>query len=198
MAAVADVSTVPRSWRAGRRGRTGRVCANVLSGVPSVAEARAVTVGLSVEVPSVDFGVLLVLYGAHRRTRDQSRRHTNHLGNIALLPGDRRRRWQRPRRGRECVTHRLGRIVLDGERASRPVFLRARGDDTVDPQFCGDPRSRLASSIRRSTVVLSPAATITGTVTFRTRRATPRLIGQVRVAAPLVDTIDFGPNPTTR
>lgn len=168
-------------------------------GVPSVAEARAVTVGLSMEVPSVDFGVLLVhtVRIAGRVTNPDGTPTTS--GNIALLPETGVGGGRGPGAGANA-----SRIDWDGSFSMASVppgryILRARGDDTVDPQFAVTPITIGELDQTNLTVVLSPAATITGTVTFQNTQgnSTPDP-GQVRVAAPLVDTIDFGPNPTTR
>ena len=168
-------------------------------GVPSIAEARAVTVGLSMEVPSIDFGVLLVhtVRVAGRVTNPDGTPTTS--GNIALLPETGTGGGRGPGAGANA-----SRIDWDGSFSMASVppgryILRARGDDTEEPQFALQPITIGDLDQTSLTVILSPAATINGTVTFQNTQgqSTPNP-DQVRVAAPLVDTADFGPNPTTR
>ena len=168
-------------------------------GVPSVNDARTVTVGLSMEVPSVDFGVLLV------RTARVSGHVTNPdgtattAGNVMLVPeggggggGG---------RGGGAFASRIdwdGSFAMAGVAPGR-YQLRARGDDTDEPQFVLQPITVGDTDLTGLTVILTPAASITGTVTFQNTQGqqTPDP-GQVRVAAPLVDMIDLGPNQTAR
>ena len=168
-------------------------------GVPSVAEARAVSVGLSLEVPSIDFNVLLV------RTARISGRVTNPdgtattAGNIVLIPETGGRAW----RGGAGATF-ASRIDWDGSFSMAGVapgryLLRARGDDTNEPQFALQPITADGTDLPNLTVILTPAATITGTVTFlNTGGAQAPDPATVRVAVPLVDALDIGPNPTAR
>ena len=78
-----------------------------------------VTVGLSVEVPSVDFSVLLV------RTARVAGHVTNPdgtpttAGNVTLMP-ERERPWA-GRQRRIRIAHRVGRGILDGRRRARPL-----------------------------------------------------------------------------
>ena len=165
-------------------------------GVPSVNDARAVTVGLSVEVPSVDFSVLLV------RTARVAGHVTNPdgtpttAGNIMLIPES------SGRAGRNGAF--ASRIEWDGAFSMAGVapgryLLRARSDDTVEPQFALQPMTIGESDLPDLTVILSPAASISGTIVFQNTQGqqVPDL-GTIRVSAPLVDQIDLGPNPTTR
>ena len=168
-------------------------------GVPSANEARAVTVGLSMEVPSIDFAVLLV------RTARVSGRVTNPdgtattAGNVALVPET----GGRPGRGGLGGTF-ASRIDWDGSFGMAGVapgryLMRARGDDTVEPQFALQPITVTDTDLTNLTVVLAPAASVSGSVTFlNTQGQQAPDAGQVRVAAPLVDAIDIGPNPTAR
>lgn len=168
-------------------------------GVPSVAEARAVAVGLSLEVPSIDFNVLLV------RTARISGRVTNPdgtattAGNVVLVPES----GARGGRGGNGSTF-ASRIEWDGSFSMAGVapgryMLRARGDDTDQPQFTLQPLTIVGADLANLTVILTPAATITGTVTFLNTGGTQAPDpATVRVAAPLVDAVDIGPNPTAR
>ncbi|MGC4084087.1 MAG: carboxypeptidase-like regulatory domain-containing protein [Vicinamibacterales bacterium] len=168
-------------------------------GVPSVNEARAVTVGLSAETPSIDFSVLLV------RTARISGRVTNPdgsettAGNVSLIPE------AGGRGGRGTLGTTFGsRINWDGTFAMAGVapgryVLRARSEDTVEPQFAVQPITVAETDLTNLTVVLSPAASISGSISFETTQGqqVPDPAG-VRVGAPLVDTIDNGPNPIAR
>jgi hypothetical protein len=167
-------------------------------GVPSVNEARPVTVGLSLEVPSIDFGVLLV------RTARISGHVTNPdgsettAGNVMLVPES---GGTRGGRGGGTFASRIdwdGSFAMAGVAPGRYV-LRARSDDSVEPQFAVQPITVTDSDLTNLTVVLSVAASISGTVTFQNTQGqqTPDP-AQVRVAAPLVDVMDVGPNPTAR
>jgi hypothetical protein len=168
-------------------------------GVPSVGEARPVTVGLSLEVPSIDFGILLV------RTARVSGRVTNPdgtattAGTVMLVPET----GGGPGRGGGGANF-ASRIEWDGAFAMAGVapgryVIRARGEDTVEPQFALQPITVGDTDLTNLTVILAPAASVSGTVTFQnTQGQQPPDPGQVRVAAPLVDQVDFGPNATAR
>jgi hypothetical protein len=168
-------------------------------GVPSVAEARPITVGLSVEVPSIDFAVLLVrtaLVAGHVTNPDGT---ATTAGNVALVPES------AGRAGRGGIGGMFtSRIDWDGSFSIRGVapgryVLRARSDDSVEPQFAIQPITVSDVDLPALTVILSPAASISGTVTFENSQgqSVPDP-GQIRVGAPLIDTMDIGPNPTTR
>ncbi|HUR32258.1 MAG TPA: carboxypeptidase-like regulatory domain-containing protein [Vicinamibacterales bacterium] len=168
-------------------------------GVPSASEARPVTVGLSMEIPSIDFAILLV------RTARISGRVTNPdgtattAGNIVLVPET----GGRPGRGGASGTI-ASRIDWDGSFSIAGVapgryVLRARSDDTVEPQFALQPITVADTDLTNLTVVLAEAASISGSVSFQgTQGQQAPDPGQVRVAAPLVDQTDLGPNPTAR
>ncbi len=168
-------------------------------GVPTVAEARAVTVGLSMEVPSVDFNVLLVrtAHVAGRVTNPDGTPTTS--GTIVLMPES----GGLPGRGPASGTSN-SRIDWDGSFSMASVppgryLLRARGDDTEEPQFAVQPITIGDTDLTNLTVILSPAASVSGTVTFqRSQAQSTSDPGQIRVAAPLVNAVDIGPNPTSR
>ena len=165
-------------------------------GVPSVNDARSVSVGLSVEVASIDFSVLLVRtsrVAGHVVNPDGT---PTTAGNVILMPEG------GARTGRNGTF--ASRIEWDGEFSMAGVspgryLLRARSDDTVEPQFALQPLTVSESDLPDLTVILAAAASISGNVVFQNSQ------GQqvpdpatVRVAAPLVDQIDIGPNPTAR
>jgi hypothetical protein len=76
--------------------------------------------------------------------------------------------------------------------------LRARGDDTVEPQFALQPITVADSDLTNLTVILSPGAGVSGSITFQNTQGRVPDPGQVRIGAPLVDGADMGPNPTAR
>jgi hypothetical protein len=160
-------------------------------------EARAVSVGLSVEAPSIDFAVLLVhtaTVSGHVTNPDGTE---TTAGNVALLPES------GPRAGGRggAFGSRIdwdGSFSIAGVAPGRYV-LRARSDDSVEPQFAVQPITVAEADLPGLTVVLSAAASISGTVTFqRTQGQQAPDAGQIRIAAPLVDAIDAGPNPVAR
>jgi hypothetical protein len=156
--------------------------------VPSVNEARAVSVGLGLEVPS---------------TTQRAARPHGHLGRVTGVDGTattagnvmpmpkRETGWSRHQYVR--VAHRLdGSFSMAG---GRHFMLRARGDDTDLPQFAlqltvdgADRRPTSRSSCARATItdgdVPQPAAQAPDPAT-------------VRVAA-VVDAIDIGRTDGTR
>jgi carboxypeptidase family protein len=173
-------------------------------GVPSVNEARAVTIGLAAEVAGVDFNVLLV------RSSRISGRVTNadgsaaSAGNVNLIPEGATGRGGGPLGGNYG-----SRIQDDGVFSIVNVppgryVLRARGDgprsrdDYVPPQFALLPLT-VNGDISNLNVALGMGATISGTVTFQaTQSRQPPQIGQFRIVASLVDRSDMGPNSTAR
>jgi hypothetical protein len=115
-------------------------------------------------------------------------------GNVMLLPES----GGRSNRGGANFASRIewdGAFSMAGVAPGR-YLLRARSDDTVEPQFALQPVTIADSDLADLTVILAPAASISGTVVFQGQL--PPDPGQVRIAAPLVDQIDIGPNPTAR
>lgn len=164
-------------------------------GVPSVGEARTVNVGLSVELSSIDFSVLMV------RTARVGGRVTNPdgspttAGNVALVPET------GPTRGGGSGLNFGSRIDWDGSFGMVGVppgryLLRARSDDSVEPQYALLPVTIAGGDLLDLTVILATAATLTGTVTFDGVQQPDA--GQFRIAAPLVDAGVNGSNPTAR
>ena len=78
-------------------------------------------------------------------------------------------------------------------------LLQARSDDTGLSEYAVQPITVGEIDLTDLTVVLAPAATISGTVTFQGAQAgqSPDP-SQVRVAAPLADGTDNGPNRLAR
>jgi hypothetical protein len=169
-------------------------------GVGSIAEARPVTVGVSQEVVDVDFNLQLV------RTSRVNGRVTNPdgsattSGNVNLTPDGIALGG-----GRGALGANYGsRIDWDGSFAINSVppgryILRARGDDTEQPQFAAQPLTVGSGDLTDVAVVLRPGGSITGTVTFQsTEKQVPNDLTQIRIAAPALDSANFGPNPNAR
>jgi hypothetical protein len=167
-------------------------------GVPSLAEARAVNVGLSAEASGIDFGVLLVRTArvAGRVTNPDSSPVT--AGIVSLINEDGDRLAARARVGAYN-----SRIDWDGSFAMNAVppgryALRARADDSVEPLFANQPLIVTGDDMADLVVVLAPAARISGTVVFQSTQSSVPDPGQVRVSAPLADGANVGPVPTAR
>jgi hypothetical protein len=165
-------------------------------GVPSINEAMPVTVGLSVELGDIDFGLLLV------RTSRISGKVTSPdgtattAGNVNLIPDD----GPAGRMG----TNFGARIEWDGSFTINNVppgryTLRARADDTVTPSYAAQPITIANADMPDLTIILAPAATISGTVTFvGTQSAQLPDITQVRVTAPSSESGTLGPTANAR
>jgi hypothetical protein len=189
-------------------------------GVPSVNEARAVTIGLATEVAGIDFNVLLV------RASRISGRVTNadgsaaSAGSVNLIPEGATGRGGGPLGGSygsriqddgvfSIVNVPPGRYVLrargDGPRlrggnpSTGSWSSRASsGDDYVPPQFAVLPLT-VNGDITNLTVALAMGATISGRVTFQaTQSRQPPQVNQFRIIASLIDRSEMGPNSTAR
>jgi len=189
-------------------------------GVPSVNEARAVTIGLATEVAGIDFSVLLV------RASRISGRVTNadgsaaSAGTVNLMPEGATGRNGGPLGGSygsriqddgafSIVNVPPGRYVLrargDGPRlrggdpSTASWSSRASsGDEYVPPQFALLPLT-VNGDISNLNVALAMGATISGRVTFQaTQSRQPPQINQFRIIASLVDRSDMGPSSTAR
>jgi hypothetical protein len=188
-------------------------------GVPSVNEARAVTIGLAAEVAGIDFNVLLV------RASRISGRVTNadgsaaSAGTVNLIPEGATGRNGGPLGGNygsriqddgvfSIVNVPPGRYVLrargDGPRirggdSSTAAWSSASSrDEYVPPQFASLPLT-VNGDISNLNVGLAMGATISGRVTFQaTQSRQPPQINQFRIIASLVDRSEMGPNSTAR
>jgi len=164
-------------------------------GVPSVNEARPVTVGLGADALDIDFGLLLVhtsRVAGHVRNSDNTPASS---GNINLVP-----------EGTPVArAMNLGaRIEWDGAFSIPNVppgryTLRARSDDTDPAEFAVQPITVSESDIADATVIVAPGATISGTVMFENRSgAQPPDPTQIRLNAPMADFSNLGPNSSAR
>jgi hypothetical protein len=96
-----------------------------------------------------------------------------------------------------------GRIDWDGTFGINNVppgryILRARGDDSETPQFAAQPVSMNGEDVADFTILLSPGATVNGTVMFLPGQSAVPDLTQFRILAPSTDQSDFGPQPNTR
>jgi hypothetical protein len=165
-------------------------------GVTSVEQARPVAVGISQEVLEISFNMQLV------RTSRISGRVTNPdgeattSGNVNLMPDG-------AGRGGQIGASYGGRIQWDGAFAIASVppgryILRARSEDTGEPQYAAQPISVNGSDVDNVAVMLSGGATLTGTVTFSAGQTAAPDITQVRITAPSTDLSATGPQPNAR
>ena len=167
-------------------------------GVPSVNEAKAITVGLSQEVLDINFGMLLVRIA----------RITGHVsnpdgtpvtsGNVNLLPETGRRAGQSDRHELRRP-HPVGRRVHDHQRAAGALHP-ARAGRTMGRRR-SSARSRSASTARTSPT--SPSSCRRARRSAGCSRSCPAQSNppdptQFRISAPSTDQSDFGPQPNAR
>jgi hypothetical protein len=91
-----------------------------------------------------------------------------------------------------------GRIQWDGSFAVANVppgryMLRARGDDSEEPLFATQPLTVTGGDTSGVTVILSPGATISGTVTFASAAEEKPDYTRLRIAAPSTEPSVAGP-----
>jgi hypothetical protein len=164
-------------------------------GVPSADEAKPITVGLSQEVLDINFNLQLV------RTSRISGHVTNPDGT-PTTSGNVNLATDAP--GRAQVGANFGsRIDWDGAFSIVNVppgryVLRARGNDSETPQYAAQPVSVNGRDVDDLTVVLTPGATVSGTVTFLPGQTPAPDFTQVRIAAPSTDQGAFGPQSNAR
>jgi hypothetical protein len=168
-------------------------------GVASVNDAKAVTVGLSQEQLDINFNMLLVRVArlAGRVLNPDGTPVTSGTVNLTLdtnigVGG----------RGQIGMTYG-GRIQWDGaftigNVAPGRYLLRARGDDSETPQYAAVPVSVNGDDLPDLSVILSPGATVTGTVTFTGAAGATPDFSQFRITAPATDQSDVGPQPNAR
>jgi len=166
-------------------------------GVPSVADAAAVTLGVSQEALDVSFSLQLV------RTARVSGRITNGDGSPATngtvtLTADSAGPIAG---GRGQIGSNYGaRIQWDGSFAIGNVppgryVLRARGGDDERPQYAEQPLTVAGGEVAGIAVALARGATITGSVTFQaTQLPVPGDPTAIRITAPPADQGQFAAN----
>jgi hypothetical protein len=167
-------------------------------GVGSVAEARAVAVGISQEVNNVDFGLQLVRtarVSGHAENPDGSWVAT---GNVNLMP-------QGNARNGGLGGMFGGRIGWDGQFSISNVppgayTLRARNNDRDAPLSASQPLSVGGGDIDNMVVILETGGSLSGTIVFEPGSTSPPSdLTQVRIAAPSTEPDEnTGPAPNPR
>jgi hypothetical protein len=156
-------------------------------GVASANDARSVTLGLSQELLDVNFSMQLV-----RMSRVTGRMTTSDGSpargqvNLAMDGG------ASGGRGNQIGGSLGGRVLADGSFAITNVppgryLLRAFGGDQSAPQFTTLPVTVNGADVTDIAVVLTPGATISGTVTFASGSTPPPDPTQFRIIAPAAD-----------
>jgi hypothetical protein len=155
-------------------------------GVPSEFEATPVNVGLGAELNDINFNVLLV-----HTARISGR--VNNLDGTPVTAGNVNLMVEGTI-GRAGPGTNLGsRIRWDGAFSIANVppgryTLRARGTDDVAPQYAVVPITVVGGDLSDVVIVVSPGATLTGTVTLQaTQAASPTDPTQFRVVAQPAD-----------
>jgi hypothetical protein len=166
-------------------------------GVPSVAEAKPVNVGLSQEVLDISFNMQLVRVARISGIVSNPDGTPVTSGNINLMSD------AAGGRGNQIGMNFGGRIQWDGSFTIGNVapgryMLRARGDDSEVPQFAAQPISVSGDDLSDVIVTLSAGATISGTVSFLPGGSPAPDYTQFRITAPSTDQSDFGPQSNAR
>ena len=133
-------------------------------GVPSVFEATPVNVGLGAEINDINFNVLLV-----HTARISGR--VNNLDGTPVTAGNVNLTVEGTSGRGGGGLNLGGRIRWDGAFAIANVppgryTLRARGTDDVAPQYAAVPITVVGDDLADVVVVVSPGATLSGTVTL--------------------------------
>jgi hypothetical protein len=166
-------------------------------GVPSVNEAKAVTVGLSQEVLDINFGMQLVRVSRISGVVSNPDGTPVTSGNINLMAEG------GGARGNQIGMNFGARIQWDGSFTIGNVapghyILRARGTDSETPQFAAQPISVNGDDLAGIAVILSAGATISGTISFLPGGSPAPDYTQFRITAPSTDQSDFGPQSSAR
>src|SRR3954469_17233798 len=166
-------------------------------GVPSVNEAKAVTVGLSQEVLDVNFSMQLVRVARITGIVSNPDGTPVTAGTVNLMSEN------TAGRGSQVGMNYGGRVDWDGTFTINNVppgryILRARAEDSDVPLFGTQPLSVNGADLAGLPVGLSTGATIAGSITFLGGGAKAPDPTQVRIAAPSTDSSDFGPQPNAR
>ena len=166
-------------------------------GVPSVNEAKPISVGLSAEVLDINFNMQLVRVAridGHVLNPDGTPVTSGNINLTIDAAGG---------RGTQIGMTYGGRIQWDGAFTINNVppgryLLRARGDDSEVPQFASQGLSVNGQDLPDLTVILASGATISGTVSFAGAPGSTPDMAQFRIIAPAVDQSDVGPQPNAR
>jgi hypothetical protein len=166
-------------------------------GVPSVNEAKPITVGLSQEVLDINFSMQLVRVSRLSGIVSNPDGTAVTAGTVNLTPD------VAAGRGAQIGANFGGRIQWDGAFTINNVppgryILRARAEDSEAPLFGAQPVSVNGGDISDIPVVLSTGATVSGTITFLPGTSNAPDVTQFRMSAPSTDSSDFGPQPNAR
>ena len=166
-------------------------------GVPSVNEAKAVTVGLSQEVLDINFGMQLVRVSRISGVVSNPDGTPVTSGNINLMAD------AGGARSNQIGMNFGARIQWDGSFnignvAPGRYILRARGTDAETPQFGAQPISVNGDDLSGVAIILSAGATISGTLSFLPGGSPAPDFTQFRITAPSTDQSDFGPQASAR
>lgn len=167
-------------------------------GVNAVADARAVTVGVSQEVVGIDFGLQLVRtarVSGHVENPDGS---WTAQGNVTLSP-------QGNVRNGGLGNNFGGRVGWDGQFSIANVppglyTLRARNNDRDAPFSTSQPLSVSNGDVGNVIVVLQTGGSVSGTLVFQPGSTSPpNDLTQVRISAPSTEPDEnTGPAPNPR
>lgn len=166
-------------------------------GVASAYEARAVTVALSSEVASIDFGLLMVRTARVSGSVSHPDGTAATGGMVNLLPGE-GTVGLGPGRMFGSRIHGDGAFDISNVPPGRYI-LSARGERGADGMFANVPVTIAEGDSSQITVILAPGGVLSGTVTFQGSGAqSVPDASQVRVMAPPVDFRIMGPNSMAR
>ncbi|HZT75989.1 MAG TPA: carboxypeptidase-like regulatory domain-containing protein [Vicinamibacterales bacterium] len=165
-------------------------------GVSNVNDAKAVAVGLSQEVLDISFNMQLV--HAARITGRVTNPDGSEVssGNVNLM--------NEGAPGRAQIGVNYGsRIDWDGSFSIANVppgryIMRARSNDSDTPQFAAEPLTVSGQDIDDMTLIVTPGATIAGTVTLLPGTTSPPDLTNLRITAPSTDQESFGPQASAR
>jgi len=167
-------------------------------GVPSIDESRPVTVGLSQELTDVDFNLLLVRTSHVTGSVTMSDGSVVYSGQVNLTPDNGAGPGGRGQLGVNFGS-RIdweGRFSISNVPPGRYV-LRARGTDTDPPQFGAQPLTVGSGDVVDIPILLTPGASLAGTVMFEGTNAPE--FSQVRLTAAATESgATLGPNPNAR
>jgi len=155
-------------------------------GVPSVDEAKPVSLGLGQELLDINFNLQLV------RTSRITGLVTNpdgtvvSSGNVSLIAD------AASTRGGPLGTRYGARIDWDGSFEMSHVppgryVLRASSDDTGVMQFASQPLTVGNGDLSDVLILLTPGGSISGTLVFPATKSTVPDVTQIRIAAPSLD-----------
>ena len=166
-------------------------------GVSSLSDAKPITLGLSQELLDISFGMQLVPMSriSGRVTNPDGSPVTS--GNVNLMIDG------SGGRGNQIGMTFGSRIQWDGAFTMVNVppgryVLRARGDDSDVPQYASLPLTVGGGDINDMAVVLTPGATISGSVSFPSGATAPPDVTQFRITAPSSEPGFVGPQPNAR